>query len=947
MSHQPVPAPVGHLADPARISPTSTGTGTGADTGTGGRAGSAPRGISRRRLLQGSAVLGLAAGATALDLSGLPPMERALADGSVDLDVLYIGAHPDDEAWTLAAFGQWNEFEDQTAGVITITRGEGGGNAVGLEEGPELGLIREGEERTAVGYAGIEHVFNLDAVDFFYTLSAPLSYDVWGGAEVLSRVIRVVRATRPDVIVTMNPSAVQGNHGNHQQAAMFAVEAYLLAGREDVFPEHFDEGLKPFAPKRLLRSGSDGEAPTGPDAVATGFTPLVASDVVFGAWNGTESERHGKRWSAVRDDSVHAYRTQGWHVNPPTTSDPEEIPAAWFTLIDSRTPIPDPTSGDTAALAGATLPIDGGLPLGTTLELRCEQFAVQTGGKVEVEVVIGAAGSALPGVQVELEAPEGWDAGRRQVLGTIPAKQSRSVTFAVEVPESATPGEHVLLRARVTSRKGSGENVLPLRTAGVVEAGIADRAEIAAFLEWTEELGMQRLDALVPTRRSLGQGRAEEFEIVVRNRSEQVQDAEVTLALPDGFTAEPAELLVEAVPALGEATAAVRIENTDASLPTANRAFDGGVYAVTVTAAADGVAAETAQGLHLVPRLVASRSEGVEVDAVRGSEEYPGEPIDVGTLWEGAEVTPEDASGATWVTYDDEALHVFVQVVDDTLGALLPPEDNKQRFRTDSIEIMIDPRGTSDNTSTTFILGVLPGTDDGAGGVGDPVGGRDHDNRQGPIEEVAPTVRIAAKVSQPYQGYVIETTIPFAELPDGIDPTRMGFNVVVYDSDTQDRTGQSRIGWSTFPGVQADPFRWGVLELPGLEAGPEAPVEPRIPDTSARSVASPQSILQSAADGVGLGGAPALAEGALRVDKALRRRDEVSALVRTTAAGTRRVFVWDGERSVGELEAAEVSSARETVRIPLAGDVPGDATLTVAVSLENEDGVAAGAAEVR
>src|SRR5699024_4107241 len=136
MSHQPVPAPVGH-------------------------AGSAPRGISRRRLLQGSAVLGLAAGATALDLSGLPPMERALADGSVDLDILYIGAHPDDEACTLAAFGQWNEFEDQTAGVITITRGEGGGNAVGLEEGPELGLIREGEERTAVGYAGIEHVFNL------------------------------------------------------------------------------------------------------------------------------------------------------------------------------------------------------------------------------------------------------------------------------------------------------------------------------------------------------------------------------------------------------------------------------------------------------------------------------------------------------------------------------------------------------------------------------------------------------------------------------------------------------------------------------------------------------------------------------------------------------------------------------------------------------------------
>ncbi|MGO1286558.1 MAG: twin-arginine translocation signal domain-containing protein, partial [Brachybacterium sp.] len=59
--------------------------------------------LSRRRLLQGSAVLGLAAGATALDLSSLTPTERALADGTVDLDILYIGAHPDDEAWTLGA----------------------------------------------------------------------------------------------------------------------------------------------------------------------------------------------------------------------------------------------------------------------------------------------------------------------------------------------------------------------------------------------------------------------------------------------------------------------------------------------------------------------------------------------------------------------------------------------------------------------------------------------------------------------------------------------------------------------------------------------------------------------------------------------------------------------------------------------------------------------------
>lgn len=902
--------------------------------------------LSRRRLLQGSAVLGLAAGATALDLSSLTPTERALADGGVDLDILYIGAHPDDEAWTLGAFGQWNEFEGQRAGVITVTRGEGGGNSIGLEEGPPLGLMRETEERTAVGYAGIEHIFNLDAVDFYYTLSAPLSYDVWGGAEVLSRVIRVVRATRPDVIVTMNPSAVQGNHGNHQQAAMFAVEAYLLAGREDVFPEHFEEGLTPFSPKRLLRSGSDGTSGTGPDAVAEGFEPVVASDVVYGTWNGTPSEHHGKRWSAVRDDSVHAYRTQGWHTRPPSSDDPAQIEVAWFTLIDSRAPLAEPTSGDTAALRGATLPIEGGLPLGTTVEMSSESFTALPGAPFEVEVAVGSPGSALPRAEVELEIPDGWTVSRsREVLGTIPAKQSRTATFTLTAPEGTTPDEHVLLRARVSSKKGEGFNVLPLRTAGPVEAGIADRPEIAQFLQWTRELGMQRLDALVPTRDSLGQGRAEDFELVVRNHSEEVQDAEVLLQLPEGFEAEPEQVLVEAVPAGGEKSVSVRIENTDPSLPTANRAPGGGVYPVTVTATAGGVSAPRSQGLHLVPRLVAARTQGVEVDARRDAEEYPGDPIDIGTLWEGEEVAPEDASGTTWVTYDEEALHVFVRVTDDTLGALLPPEDNKQRFRTDSIEIMIDPRGTSDHTATTFILGVLPGTAvDGQ--VGPPAAGRDHDNRQGPIAETAPGVQVAAKISDPYDGYVVETTIPLAELPDGIDPTRIGFNVVVYDSDTQDQTGQSRIGWSTFPGVQADPFRWGVLELPDLEVAEEGPVEPRIPDSAARSVESPASIIQASADGVGLGGFPVLPGDALRLDRAGLDGDQASVRVRTGQAGTLRAYVWDGEKTVGSLDAREVGSGSDTLEVPVTGEVAEGATLWIAVSLENDRGSAAGAAQL-
>lgn len=367
---------------------------------------------------------------------------------------------------------------------------------------------------------------------------------------------------------------------------------------------------------------------------------------------------------------------------------------------------------------------------------------------------------------------------------------------------------------------------------------------------------------------------------------------------------------------------------------------------MTVTATADGIDAPTAQGLHLVPRLIASRTQGVEVDANRADGEYPGDQLDIGTLWEGEQVTAEDASGSTWVTYDDEALHVFVRVIDDTLGALLTPQDNKQRFRTDSVEIMIDPRGTSENTSTTFILGVLPGTDRG-GGIGAPAAGRDHDNCQGPVEETAPSVTVAAHVTDPYSGYVIEASIPYDELPDGIDPKNIGFNVVVYDSDTQDRTGQSRIGWSTFPGVQADPYRWGVLQLPDAPAGDRAPLPPTIPDSAARSVESPGSIHQCAQDGMGLGGAPALPRETLTLDRVQRDGGTVTGQLNAAVAGTLRLLAWDGHAVLGTAQVAEVGVGAMDVAVSLTTPPAVDATVRLLASLENAQGTAAASAEVR
>src|SRR5699024_11255755 len=72
------------------------------------------------------------------------------------------------------------------------------------------------------------------------------------------------------------------------------------------------------------RSSDLGDGPTGPDSVSSGFTPAVESDLVFGTWEGTESERHGKRWSAVKDEAIWTYASQGWAERPASPSRSEE-----------------------------------------------------------------------------------------------------------------------------------------------------------------------------------------------------------------------------------------------------------------------------------------------------------------------------------------------------------------------------------------------------------------------------------------------------------------------------------------------------------------------------------------------------------------------------------------------------------------------------------------------
>ena len=69
----------------------------------------------------------------------LRDLDRTIALGTV----LYIAAHPDDENTRLLAY-LVNE-KHLRAAYLSVTRGDGGQNLIGSEQGPLLGLIRTQE----------------------------------------------------------------------------------------------------------------------------------------------------------------------------------------------------------------------------------------------------------------------------------------------------------------------------------------------------------------------------------------------------------------------------------------------------------------------------------------------------------------------------------------------------------------------------------------------------------------------------------------------------------------------------------------------------------------------------------------------------------------------------------------------------------------------------------
>jgi LmbE family N-acetylglucosaminyl deacetylase len=205
---------------------------------------------------------------TLILLAGLLPL-RSIAqvpkllpqpDERYKADILLVVAHPDDEAAVTPYLARAID-EGKRIAVVYGTRGSSGANEAGAEQAAALGEIREIEARRALNTLGIANVWFLNGQD---TASQNVLQSLanWGHGAALQQLVRIVRLTRPEVILTFLPGTFIGeDHGDHQASGVLATEAFDLAGDPVAFAEQlgspmrrlepFLENLRPWQPKKI------------------------------------------------------------------------------------------------------------------------------------------------------------------------------------------------------------------------------------------------------------------------------------------------------------------------------------------------------------------------------------------------------------------------------------------------------------------------------------------------------------------------------------------------------------------------------------------------------------------------------------------------------------------------------------------------------------------------
>lgn len=219
--------------------------------------------------------------------------------------VLYVAAHPDDENTLLLSYLAKERLV--RTGYLSLTRGDGGQNLIGSEQGENIGVIRTQELLAARRVDGPDQFFSR-AYDFGFSKQTTEAVRTWGQEKVLADVVWMIRKYQPDVIITRFPPDPRAGHGHHSASGFLAEEAFKIANDPTKFPEQLAY-VKPWQAKRIMWNVFI------PGAFLSNKKPEEAGNLI-GIETGLFNPLLGRSYGEIASESRSQHKSQGFGVAP-------------------------------------------------------------------------------------------------------------------------------------------------------------------------------------------------------------------------------------------------------------------------------------------------------------------------------------------------------------------------------------------------------------------------------------------------------------------------------------------------------------------------------------------------------------------------------------------------------------------------------------------------------
>ncbi len=145
----------------------------------------------------------------------------------IPASVLWIAAHPDDEALAAPLLARWCGDGHARCSLLTVTRGEAGPCLRPDGCLPDLASVRSAEAGASSQYFGANAIL-LSLPDGGGVLPPPWDIDAGGSPDLVGTIAGFIRAVAPELVLTFDPRHGTTCHPDHRAIAAVVLDAVRL-----------------------------------------------------------------------------------------------------------------------------------------------------------------------------------------------------------------------------------------------------------------------------------------------------------------------------------------------------------------------------------------------------------------------------------------------------------------------------------------------------------------------------------------------------------------------------------------------------------------------------------------------------------------------------------------------------------------------------------------------